>query len=240
LNYIQENSPVRFWEIQYILGSNDLAWIYLRNLRSYGLIEKTEYGWSLTQKGKAFLQDYNDRIKRIEKMNDKFTDNNTDNLPISQPIINGKVIGNLTANLSAYNNNSNTIENNNIKNIENSSVFASKSGILENNIAPSFSGLPNIPIRGSTHTFSARGSKLIGSKKKELFLVADALTKKYGDGATISSKLVKDTIISTLVITDERSIKNKLKALISIGFLLPAGEGLFKVRGGVHEAEKVV
>jgi predicted transcriptional regulator len=227
LKVLQE-LPLTFSEVEKLVGLNhDLTKLYLKNLRKYGLIEKTEYGWSLTEKGKHFI----DRMSKLDKIRDRFGDKKGNiSLNLSE---------NLSHNLSPYNNNNNEVENNNIKNIGNSFVFASKTTTLQNKMLPSFLGQAS-PLQDGTHTFSLNNLSVKKDKNtKKLLQVMDALSSKYGIGATISAKLVKDAIISTLLVSDDRAIKNKIKALISVGFLIPVDSGLFRI-GGKHETEKVV
>ena len=213
LQMMKKHGALMFWEVRDGFGiSKDLTKVYLRNLRNYGLVEKTKQGWYLTEKGKQFLERYERVVKLGNKIGDKLEDRLSPNLSPQS--------NNLSPNLSPYNNNNNEINNNNINNIGNSSNSATKVGSFDNKIVPSFSP-PLFGTQKNTHTFSFQFSEL--QKVKEVFL------SKFGTGATIGKKVVYQLVSTSLPYIDKRTIKARVDKLISIGFLKEVGEGLYKV-----------
>jgi predicted transcriptional regulator len=223
---MKEHGALMFWEIQEgFKVNNDLTWTYLRNLRRYGLIYKTEQGWSLTEKGEQFLSQYEKRIKKVNNITDNFTGNTTGNTT-------GKLTGNLPvylpANLPAYNNNNNITDNNNINNMPNSFIFSGKMAGFENKISPSFV-FASSSLQKEAHTYEPVS---YSRSATELQQVQIALLEKFGAGSTIGKKLVYQMISTTLPYVDRRSIKSRLDKLVSIGFLNEVGNGLYKIAGG--------
>jgi len=215
LQMMKKRGALMFWEVRDDLQlTKDLTWTYLRNLRNYGLIEKTKQGWYLTEKGKQFLEK---RERIIIKTATNLPTNLPPNLPTLPPY--------LPTNLPPYNNNNNTTENNNINNIGNSSFFMEKLGSLENKAMPSFAPL-SLDSKKDTHTYQAVSST---RSIEELQKVKEAFISKFGIGATIGKKVVFNTISASLPYVDKRSIRSRIDKLISIGFLKEVGEGLYKV-----------
>jgi hypothetical protein len=208
-----------FWEVRDNLQLNkDLTWTYLRNLRNYGLVEKTKYGWELTQKGKQFLE-------KRERIITNVTTNLPTNLPPNLPTL----PPNLPTNLPPYNNNNTTEENNNINNIGNSFFHAEINGSLNNKVAPSFLGF-NSSVQKDTHTYIPTVKSVA-----ELQAIKSVFISRFGSGATIGRKVVYQVLSTTLPYVDKRSIKSRIEKLISIGFLQEVGEGLYKINGGQNE-----
>jgi predicted transcriptional regulator/uncharacterized protein YlbG (UPF0298 family) len=217
LQAIKKYGPLMFWEVRDNFQiSKNLANNYLRNLRNYGLIEKTKQGWTLTEKGKQFLEKH-ERV--VTKMSANLSPNLCTNLCANL----SPQSASLYANLCAYNNNNNEINNNNINNIGNSSIFATKVGSFNNKIVPSFMP-PLFGAQKNTHTFSFQFSEL--QKVKEAFL------SKFGTGATIGKKVVYQLVSTSLPYIDKRTIKARVDKLISLGFLKEVGNGLYKIVGG--------
>ena len=222
LQLMKKNGALMFWEIRDSFGiSKDLTKVYLRNLRNYGLVEKTKQGWYLTGKGKQFLE----RYERVVKLGNKIGDNLSSNLSPNLSHQNN----NLSPNLSPYNNNNNTEENNNINNIGNSFLYAEISGSLNNKVAPSFLGF-NSNAQKVTHTYIPTVKSVA-----ELQAIKSVFVSKFGSGATIGRKVVYQVLSTTLPYVDKRSIKSRIEKLVSIGFLQEVGEGLYKINGGQNE-----
>jgi predicted transcriptional regulator len=215
---MKEHGALMFWEVRDDFKlTKDLTWTYLRNLRNYGLIEKTKQGWSLTEKGKQFLEK---RERIIIKTSTNLPTNLPPNLPSLPP--------NLPTNLPPYNNNNNITDNNNINNMPNSSVFSGKMAGFENKIPPSFV-FASSSLQKEAHTYEPVS---YSRSATELQQVQIALLEKFGAGSTIGKKLVYQMISTTLPYVDRRSIKSRLDKLVSIGFLNEVGNGLYKIAGG--------